>query len=92
MENPITKKGNIATISEISTMIESQAIPLISIGGIPGAGKSYNAALLNKSLQNSIVVPMDGFHLYRRELSAEGIKYRGVVFTFDLEKFAKKMR
>ena len=35
---------------------------------------------------------MDGYHLYRKDLNEEGIKYRGAVFTFDLQSFKKKIQ
>lgn len=34
---------------------------------------------------------MDGYHLYRKDLNQEGIRYRGAAFTFDLKKFAEKI-
>ena len=34
---------------------------------------------------------MDGFHLYRKELTEEGKKFRGASFTFDLQKFKAKI-
>jgi len=30
---------------------------------------------------------MDGYHKYRKDLDAEGIKRRGAPFTFDVERF-----
>ena len=35
-----------------------------------------------------MVVPMDGFHLYRKDLTLEGVRFRGAPFTFDLPRFA----
>jgi pantothenate kinase len=34
---------------------------------------------------------MDGFHLYRKDLSPEGIRFRGAAFTFDLQAFKEKI-
>jgi len=70
---------------------------VIGISGIPGSGKSSFAAFL-KSQLNSIqnlstkVIPLDGFHKYRRELNEEQIKFRGRIDTFDLESFEKKLK
>ena len=65
---------------------------LIGICGIPGSGKSYFASKLHKELPKSLIIPMDGYHLYRKDLTEEGMKYRGAAFTFDLQKFANKIR
>lgn len=35
---------------------------------------------------------MDGYHLYRKDLTPEGFKYRGAAFTFDLPKFKAKIQ
>ena len=43
-------------------------------------------------LQNSIAIPMDGFHLYRKDLDEKGTKYRGAPYTFDLLKFKEKVK
>ncbi len=65
----------------------------VGIAGPPGAGKST----ISDGLQNCfgdicIVIPMDGYHLYRAELDAmpdpeEAIRRRGSPFTFNAEKF-----
>ena len=34
---------------------------------------------------------MDGYHLYREELSEEGIRFRGAPFTFNFAKFKKDL-
>jgi pantothenate kinase len=39
-----------------------------------------------------MAVPMDGFHYYRKELTAEGHKRRGAPFTFNSAKFEKMLR
>lgn len=35
---------------------------------------------------------MDGFHLYRKDLTSEGVRFRGAAFTFDLQKFKAKVK
>lgn len=32
---------------------------------------------------------MDGYHIYRKDLTEEGLKKRGAMWTFDMEKFKK---
>ena len=65
---------------------------MIGICGIPGSGKSHFSHKLHSLLENSIVVPMDGFHLYRKDLTTDGVRFRGAAFTFDLQKFQAKVK
>lgn len=75
---------------------------LIAISGIPGSGKTTLAEAVTARIATQyrgngadravIVVPMDGFHLYRSQLAAmpnpaEAIHRRGAAFTFDAERF-----
>jgi pantothenate kinase len=55
---------------------------LIAVVGIPGSGKSTLCEALSKRLPGSVVVPMDGYHLPRSELSPEQMKRRGAPHTF----------
>jgi pantothenate kinase len=68
---------------------------LIGVSGIPGAGKSTFSEELKKYLskpQNLVnVIPFDGFHKYKSELTADQIIYRGRIDTFDLLKFKNKI-
>lgn len=78
------------------------------MSGIPGSGKStlaaavarrinalYNPSHPNETSDNfAVVIPMDGFHLYRAQLAAmpdpeTAIHRRGAAFTFDADKFYK---
>lgn len=68
---------------------------LISLAGIPGSGKSTLSTevvrQLNKQIK-AIVLPQDGYHLYRSELNQlpnpqEAFIRRGAPFTFDAKKF-----
>ncbi|WP_165226692.1 AAA family ATPase [Aquisphaera insulae] len=56
---------------------------LIAIVGIPGSGKSTIAAALAASVPGAVVVPMDGYHLPRSALTADGLARRGAPDTFD---------
>ncbi|KAI3405147.2 hypothetical protein KGF56_002103 [Candida oxycetoniae] len=71
---------------------------LISLAGVPGAGKTtfanQIAMELSKKVAKTIVLSQDGFHLYRSELEAmpnasEAIRRRGAPFTFNAKAFVK---
>ena len=67
----------------------------LGIAGAPGSGKStMSAALLERLGPLAIVIPMDGYHYYRRELDRmsdpeEAHRRRGAPFTFNAEKFVR---
>ncbi len=56
---------------------------LIAIAGIPGAGKTTFATTLAAQLPGAVVLPMDGYHLPRVQLDADGLRRRGAAHTFD---------
>lgn len=56
---------------------------LIAIVGIPGSGKSTVAAATASRVPGGVVVPMDGYHLPRSALNADGLARRGAPDTFD---------
>lgn len=69
---------------------------LISVAGVPGAGKTTfankMAMELSKQVAPTMVLSQDGFHLYRSELQAmpnaeEAIRRRGAPFTFNAKAF-----
>lgn len=71
---------------------------LISLAGVPGAGKTTFATamanILSKEVAKTLILSQDGFHLYRSELeampnSAEAIRRRGAPFTFNAAAFVK---
>src|SRR3954454_20161878 len=56
---------------------------LVAIAGVPGAGKSTVAAAMAARVPGAVVVPMDGYHLPRASLTADGLARRGAPDTFD---------
>ncbi|KAK6460965.1 P-loop containing nucleoside triphosphate hydrolase protein [Scheffersomyces coipomensis] len=70
---------------------------IISIAGIPGAGKTTFASRVAEELNKSVktmVLPQDGFHLYRKELlqlpnPEEAVARRGAPFTFNANAFVE---
>lgn len=67
-------------------------IYLIGIAGIPGSGKTTLCDVLKNCLPYAVVVPMDGYHLPRSLLDAEGLRRRGAQYTFDAAAFRKDIQ
>ena len=69
----------------------------IGLAGAPGSGKSTLASQLQTECDDLLtVIPMDGYHFYRRELDAMGDPVeaharRGAPFTFNAERFVDEL-
>lgn len=69
----------------------------VGVAGIPGSGKSSFTKSIAYELEmlhniKTLVIPMDGFHYYRKELDKfddpeEAHARRGAAFTFDSQYF-----
>ena len=78
---------------------EDGSVPFIAFAGTPGAGKSFLCKNLQQILKkkydlNPLVIGMDGYHYYRKELDQfedpeEAHARRGAEFTFNGERFVK---
>jgi pantothenate kinase len=67
-------------IKEINSLLSLNERVFVSIAGIPACGKSTLATKLCKALgSQSVIIPMDGFHLTRAEL--------GIQNTFNTQMF-----
>ena len=65
---------------------------LLGITGCPGAGKSTLASVLKANVPNSVVVPMDGFHMPNEDLLRLGRRNRkGAPDTFDVEGYMRHL-
>ncbi len=64
---------------------------LVGIAGIPGSGKTTLCDVLRSRRPDVVVLPMDGYHLPRSRLDAEGMRRRGAPFTFDSTSFRSDM-
>lgn len=51
---------------------------------MPGSGKTTFCAELLDHLPRAAVIPMDGYHIPRARLDAEGLRRRGARHTFDV--------
>jgi pantothenate kinase len=81
----------------IEHLLKSQSKVIIGIFGIPGAGKSTFSQLLVDALAvEAKILPMDGFHYYKRELDTmedpvDAHRRRGAPFTFNVDKFIETL-
>lgn len=87
---PIDIKPIIKYILEAFIANEKSRL-IVGIAGCPGAGKSTISELILKALQknkiseNSVLVPMDGFHLDNRVLKKRNLlSKKGAPETFDV--------
>ena len=73
----------------LDSLRESSGVSAVAIAGPPGSGKSTVADALHRRIgAASCVVPMDGFHLDNKTLSARGLlPVKGAPETFDLAGF-----
>jgi pantothenate kinase len=70
---------------------------LVAIAGPPGAGKTTISTALMNLIPNSIQLPMDGYHYYKRELNefenpTEAFRRRGAYWTFNGAKFVEAIK
>ena len=76
--------GNL--VNRINEQAETSNRIIVAIAGGPGSGKSTLVAKLQKSLDNAVVVPMDGFHLDNVILEERKLMPRkGSPSSFDAE-------
>jgi pantothenate kinase len=85
--------ADVAAAVILETLRARQPTPrLVAIVGIPGSGKSTVAAALAACVSGAVVVPMDGYHLPRAALDADGLARRGAPDTFDPDALRADLR
>ncbi len=73
----------------LRTMARGPGRTMVALAGPPGAGKSHVTDALLADLPGAALLPMDGYHLDDRLLSARGdLPRKGAPWTFDLNGFA----
>jgi pantothenate kinase len=75
---------------------KKQQLLFIGVAAPPGAGKSSLAAAVARRVPRCAIVPMDGYHYYKKELQLmpnpeEAFARRGSHWTFNSEKFASDL-
>ena len=73
----------IAAADAVELSVRARGARFVALAGIPGSGKSTVAEALRARWPGAVVLPMDGYHLPRRLLDAEGMRRRGAPHTFD---------
>lgn len=66
-------------------------IYMVAIAGVPGSGKTTLCRQICQHRPDAVIVPMDGYHLPRSRLDAEGLRRRGALHTFDAKSFQRDM-
>lgn len=86
---------NVSALADRIAGLQKDHRTVVAIAGVPGLGKTTVSALiaaeLNKRGIPTVVVPQDGYHLYRHQLQAlpnaeEAIARRGAPFTFNCQR------
>jgi len=72
-----------AAVTLLDALGSREAAPwVVAVVGIPGSGKSTVAEAIAARRPGAVVLPMDGYHLPRSALSADGLARRGAPDTF----------
>src|SRR5450432_2788453 len=82
----------IAAADAIEREVRARNAVFIGLAGIPGSGKSTVAEELRTRWPSAVVLPMDGYHLPKRMLDAEGMRRRGAPHTFDPKRMRADLR
>jgi pantothenate kinase len=73
----------------METLRQRPDVYLLGIAGIAGSGKTTLCRELACRRPDAAIVSMDGYHLPRSQLDAEGLRRRGAPHTFDGEAFQR---
>lgn len=73
----------------IKTLQRRPDIYLIGMAGVAGSGKTTLCRELACRIADAVIISMDGYHLPRCRLDAEGLRRRGAPHTFDGEAFQR---
>lgn len=73
------------------TLQQRSDVYLVGLAGVPGSGKTSLCEAFLRLRPDAVIVPMDGYHLPRCQLDAEGLRRRGAPYTFDSAGFRSGM-
>lgn len=73
-------------VDQVLSAIKKIPTPyLVAVSGIPGSGKSTLCSAITNKIPGAVTLPMDGYHLTRKQLSDQDMKRRGAPHTFDYD-------
>ena len=75
----------------LETLQKRPEIYMVGIAGVPGSGKTTFCRTISSRCPDAVIVSMDGYHLPRNRLDAEGMRRRGALHTFDGDAFHADM-
>jgi len=75
----------------LETLQKRPEIYMVGIAGVPGSGKTTFCRTIASRRPDAVIVSMDGYHLPRNRLDAEGMRRRGALHTFDGDAFHADM-
>jgi len=76
----------------LAALKEKPTAYLVAITGIPGSGKSTLSAAIAERIPKTVVMPMDGYHWPRKQLSDQDMKRRGAPHTFDYQSLSEDLK
>jgi pantothenate kinase len=94
MTKPTTLAGNDAnSLAEclLAAIDRRPGAWMVGVAGVPGSGKTTLCRAIRARREDAVIVPMDGYHLPRSRLDAEGLRRRGALHTIDGEAFRADM-
>jgi pantothenate kinase len=81
-----------AAVEAIEGAMRARDAKFVALAGVPGAGKSTIAHALCARWARAVVLPMDGYHLPKGMLDAEGMRRRGAPHTFAPDRLRADLR
>jgi pantothenate kinase len=91
ISHPFASRSTELAEQILEILRQRPGVYLVGIAGVPGSGKTTLCRELAARRPEALIVSMDGYHLPRCELDAEGMRRRGALFTFDGSAFQRDL-